>query len=131
VSLVIGFAFLSYIIIIMPMKEYFKRKRPHRVSKEIKPLKYKTKDPSFPSGHTYLATVNAVAIGIIYGGLIGGLLMAILAILVGFSRVYMGVHFLTDVFVAYCLAIIVAYLISIAFPLILNLHEIILNLFRF
>lgn len=58
-------AALSYLLIIFPMKRLLKRKRPQKICKNVKPLKIKTRDHSFPSGHTYYSNLNFFIIGVV------------------------------------------------------------------
>lgn len=120
---VIIFASLSCLAVVLPIKFWVARRRPYDKHREIKPLKRERKrDYSFPSGHTYYATVNGVALALCYGGAYSLLLMLGLGIMVGISRLYYCVHYLSDVVVAYFLALGVAILIYQFFPLIMVLH---------
>ncbi|MHA1147182.1 MAG: phosphatase PAP2 family protein [Promethearchaeota archaeon] len=128
VSYVILFAELSGLIT-FPIKKQFQRKRPYIAHPEdIIPLKReREKDFSFPSGHTYNATVSGVSLALCYGGFISLFLMIGLAIMVGVSRVYIGVHFFSDVVGGFFLGLIIAYIISLFFPFIMILHVITLE----
>ena len=123
VSLVITFASLSPMLVVFPIQKAIKRRRPYDKHQSLKPLTKET-HYSFPSGHTYYVTVNGVALALCYGGFISLFLMLGLGIMVAVARIYLGVHYLTDVTAAYFLGIFVAYIIYLCFPLIMILHNI-------
>ena len=123
---VITFAGLSPLAVVVPLKMYFNRRRPYSTHSDIKPLT-KERNSSFPSGHTYYATVSAFALAFCYGGGFSILLAAGIGILVATSRIYQGVHYLSDVIVAFFLGMIIAFIISLFFPQIMVLHELTVN----
>ena len=122
VSFVLTFAGLSPLIVVVPLKIYFNRRRPYSAYSDIKPLT-REKNSSFPSGHTYYATVSAFALAFCYGGIGSMLVAAGIGVLVATSRLYQGVHYLSDVVAAFFLGMIIAYVISLFFPQIMILHE--------
>ena len=124
VSLVIMFASLSPMAIVFPVQKVIKRRRPYDKHKMLKPLTKET-HYSFPSGHAYYVTVNGIALALCYGGFYSFLLMFGLAIMVAVSRIYLGVHYLTDVSASIVLGILVAYIIYLCFPLIMILHDLV------
>lgn len=79
--------------IILIIKYIVKRKRPFTISKNIELREKMSLDPySFPSGHT----LNAFLLSYILKKNIG-LNLNIIPYLVGLSRVYMGVHYPSDI----------------------------------
>lgn len=63
-------------------------------------------DSSFPSGHTSASFAAATALYAINRR--WGIAAYILAVLIGFSRLYLGVHFPTDVFIGAIIGILAA-----------------------
>ena len=80
-------------LIIFTIKCVVKRKRPFEVNKDIKLLEEMSFDPySFPSGHT----LNAFMLYYIMKKNIG-INLNLLPYLVGLSRIYLGVHYPSDI----------------------------------
>jgi undecaprenyl-diphosphatase len=71
------------------------RPRPWRRYAEPPPLGHVPKDPSFPSGHTTIAFACAVVLSYFRPRLAPAFFL--LAVAIGFSRVYVGVHYPLDV----------------------------------
>lgn len=87
------FIICSSQIVIFTIKCFVKRKRPFEVNKNIQLKESMSYDPySFPSGHT----LNAVLLSFILRKNIG-VNLNILPYLVGLSRVYLGVHYPSDI----------------------------------
>lgn len=77
------------------IKEYTSRPRPCDALDSVHRFPVTLKDYSFPSGHTAAAMTTALTISSVLPAL-GGVLAA-LVVLVGVSRIYLGVHYPTDV----------------------------------
>ena len=77
------------------VKEAVDRRRPHLPPGEPHPLVKLPTDPSFPSGHTTLCFACAVMLALLVPRLAVPVLL--FAAAVGYSRVYVGVHFPLDV----------------------------------
>lgn len=89
--------FASSFIINILLKPIFSRQRPFLKYESVIPLIKRPKDMSFPSGHTSIAFTFATAV--FYSNPKFGLISYIYAFLVGFSRIYIQVHYPTDVIV--------------------------------
>ncbi len=92
------------------IKKCVKRYRPYEVQREIKNRIMPSDRFSLPSGHTSAAWVIAILIGVHIPFLF--IPVSIWAILVGISRIYLGVHYPTDILAGFLLGTLSA-LISI------------------
>ena len=105
---------LSSFILLFSLKAIFKRARP------LDPLIQKVKHFSFPSGHSFSGfTFFGIIIYIIWQTSMKKTWKWILSItaflfacMIAFSRVYLHVHFITDVIAGFCLSV---FLLSLSF----------------
>ena len=96
---ILQFFILTSLLIII--KYFIKRKRPFNVNKNIKNLDNSKLDPySFPSGHVFVASLLMMYLK----DNLSGKYKTIIILLVGLSRIMLGVHYLSDVIASYLLA---------------------------
>jgi len=86
----------------------FGRARPYAVLSGVHVLVDRTTDVSFPSDHTTVA--GAVAVGLLLTNRRWGLVATGAAVLMAFTRVYVGAHYLSDVLAGLVLGAIVAFI---------------------
>jgi membrane-associated phospholipid phosphatase len=89
---VAGSAFITY-----ALKNSFKRERPYDAHPGIIPVGGGSSSPSFPSGHTSMAFSSATSLTIAYPKWYIAAPAFVWAASVGYSRMYMGVHYPSDV----------------------------------
>lgn len=107
---------LQYLINGGILKHLFARVRPCNVDTTVELLVKRPKGFSFPSGHSAAAFC---AVGVLYGAKIKRLLWPsfILACLIAFSRLYLYVHFPTDVLAGALCGFFISYGVLRAFDL--------------
>lgn len=87
------------LLINLNIKILFKRNRPYIQNNKIKNLSNSDHTRSifsiysFPSGHTMMATILAIILYKKYNNNI----ILLFSIIIGFTRVYLGIHYLSDV----------------------------------
>jgi len=96
-GLVTGTANLLSHLAVQALKRTVVRPRPSHARPEVTPLGPIPDHFSFPSGHA--AAAMALAVGVLLSEPLAGLPLLLLALVVGSSRVYLRVHYATDVVV--------------------------------
>lgn len=94
---------LSHVVVQL-MKRSVNRPRPH-MPVGLVSLVRAPDEFSFPSGHSAASMAVAVPLALALGGMVGWLVLAV-ALAVGFSRCYLGVHYPGDVVVGWLLALL-------------------------
>lgn len=100
----IGFAIELPVYFIL--KRLIKRPRPFQRMKNIAFVIPPPDHFSFPSGHTAAAFLMAMILSAVFPGLLIPSLLWATA--VGFSRVYVGVHYPTDIFAGMAMGLLIA-----------------------
>lgn len=113
---------LSFLVNNVVLKNLVARSRPFDTIKALTPLIPKPTDFSFPSGHT--ASSFSVAC-VFYRKLPKkfGIPALILAVLISFSRLYVGVHYPSDVVVGMISGIVISYLSESFIVIIANKYK--------
>jgi undecaprenyl-diphosphatase len=99
-----GISYLAAAGIVDLLKDVFDRPRPSLVDPDVHPLV--PGSAAMPSGHAAGAFAAAVAVGLVHPRL--RLPLLVLAALIALSRVWLGVHYLSDVVVGAALGTAVA-----------------------
>jgi Membrane-associated phospholipid phosphatase len=102
---------LSFIINNEILKHVIARPRPFTTLDNLKILISKPTDFSFPSGHTASSFAAAGSI-CFYGNKKWSVPAFILAALIGFSRLYLGVHYPSDVIFGILSGLILSFIVS-------------------
>jgi membrane-associated phospholipid phosphatase len=115
-------AALVAVAIVQPISSAADEKRPFVVLPHVLKLISHANDAGFPSDHATAA--GAVAAGLFFVSWRLGLVTAVWALLVAFSRVYVGVHFPQDVAAGLALGVIVAVIgVFLVVPLMSRIAE--------
>lgn len=91
------------------LKPLVARMRPYEYSEKVVLLVGKANDFSFPSGHTGSAFAIAVVVCLMLPRKYGIVALG-MAVLMGYSRLYVGIHYPTDVLGGALLGVITSYL---------------------
>lgn len=89
---------VNIIIVNLIIKPAVGRQRPFEIVEGIKLLVLKPQDPSFPSGHSAISFCMLTTILFFSKSKTINIMVSLLAILIAFSRLYLYVHFPSDVF---------------------------------
>lgn len=125
-GLLMGLNFLAAALTVNILKNVIKRPRPFIDDSSLS-IGEKTHGYSFPSGHTQSATsifsIMAIRFGILKKRIWFCLLMFLIIILVGISRMYLGQHYLTDVLTGFVIGLIISAAAYYVFSMIKDKEE--------
>lgn len=93
------------------LKSLLSRERPYNMLKNLNTFGIILKDYSFPSGHTSASFSVATIIALNIPNM--AIFVMCIALLVGISRIYLGVHYPTDVLAGMILGIGVAFIVDL------------------
>lgn len=102
---------LGFIIDLL-LNTFFFRMRPFAASDAVQLIGSHAADASFPSTHTLFAFAFVIPLWLHNKKL--GITALVLAILVGFSRIYLGLHYATDVLMGAALGLVLSWIAHIA-----------------
>ncbi len=111
IELLVALMFSQFFVQIL--KRTLGRQRPYKVLNDINTFGIEMKDYSFPSGHTTASFCMAVVISINYPQMLP--FTVLFAVLIGISRIYLGVHFPSDVLAGAVLGITSAFIVHYYF----------------
>ena len=115
-------AALVAVALVQPIADAAAEQRPFVNHPEVHKLIAHAADFGFPSDHATAA--GAIAAGLLFLSWQLGLVTALLALLIAFSRVYVGVHFPQDVLAGLALGAVVAAIgVFVVVPLLTRLLE--------
>lgn len=111
----VAVAYLLNAIIITILKYSVDRVRPFVIDSNIEKLTWGG-SPSFPSGHTADAMIIAISVSLVFHKKKWWLVFLwVWALLVGYSRMILGVHYFSDVLGAIVISAIVAFIVHYVF----------------
>lgn len=94
----------------MPLREWVDRPRPFLTHPDVTVLVQGKDDPSFASDHALLTMAIAVSLLLVDRQL--GAVAVLVAVLQGFARLYVGVHYPTDILGGFALGTLIALALS-------------------
>lgn len=109
---------VAMLIVNFPIKALFRRRRPFVVHDAVRVRILKPADTSFPSGHTAAAFAGVVLLAPFAPAATAW--MVAYAVIVGGSRVYLGVHYPSDVAMGAVLGVALAAVLGASFALLVG-----------
>jgi undecaprenyl-diphosphatase len=100
---------VAFVVVDDIVKPLFERPRPFEVLADVRLIDARPDSPSFPSAHAAMATAAALAAGRMFPGL--RWVLWPLAVVIAVSRVYLAVHWPTDVLAGGTLGFAIAWFV--------------------
>lgn len=100
-------------IIVHSLKKILSRERPYKILEQLNTFGIKLKDYSFPSGHTAASFSIATTLALNVPRL--SIIVFFVAMAIGISRIYLGVHYPTDVAAGIVIGLSVAIILHLFF----------------
>ncbi len=97
--------FVAYVVVELVIKTFIHRERPY-IAEGLTPIIVDSLSYSFPSGHTAYSFASATVIAMYYGRWC--IPAFVLASMIGLSRIYLALHWPTDVVAGALIGIVVA-----------------------
>jgi membrane-associated phospholipid phosphatase len=128
-GIILSYIFLFSTLINFFAKDIARTKRPFDIIKGLNSQRVNTAiGYSFPSGHTQGASTLFISLGLIFKNRNTMVVAVLLSLLVGFSRIYLRVHWPVDVLGGFILALIISLLF---YPILVKIYESKSKFFRF
>lgn len=109
-------------VIVHSLKRLLSRERPYNILEQLNTFGINLKDYSFPSGHTAASFSIATTIALNIPKV--SIVVFLLAIIVAISRIYLGVHYPTDVAAGIIIGFLTSYIVHLyLFEFVYNLGE--------
>lgn len=105
------------------LKSVIKRKRPFDASDKVRAIKGKADSYSMPSGHAHGISNLSTQASLFFRKKWIYITGAVLTVLVCFTRLYLGQHYLTDVLVGTLCGVLFAFAFSVLFEFLKNSEE--------
>ena len=96
---------MTYVVVELVIKTLIHRERPY-IAEGLTPIIVYSLSYSFPSGHTAYSFASATVVAMYYGK--WGIPAFVLASMIGISRIYLAMHWPTDVVAGAMIGIVVA-----------------------
>ncbi|MCW2621637.1 MAG: Undecaprenyl-diphosphatase [Frankiales bacterium] len=113
-ALLAGAGVLIAVAVNQPIVHAVNEQRPYTQLPDVLVLVHRSLDASFPSDHATMAGAAAVGLLLVHRRL--GLIATAAAVLMAFTRVYVGAHFPIDVLAGLALGAVIALLVQLAAP---------------
>lgn len=114
--------FLLGVVIIAPIKKVINRDRPFESLEKIKVLEREPTSRSFPSWHAYNVASQGLLLAFLLNSFLVAIIVLIIAAIISFSRIQLGVHYPSDVVFGFFIGFIgFSFAITIVNPILMKI----------